>query len=42
MNKKITLKNLAEDHGCLAEYDPNAMDFNSANKYINKFLEPIA
>ena len=41
MVKKITLKDLSNEPGCLAEYDPNAMQIESAKKLINTFLEPI-
>jgi len=41
MVKKITLKDLSNETGCLAEYDPNAMQIESAKKLINTFLEPI-
>jgi molybdopterin molybdotransferase len=41
MTKKITLKDLSNEPGCLAEYDPNSMNINSAKKMINSFLEPI-
>ena len=40
MTKKITLKDLSNEPGCLAEYDPNSMNINSAKKMINSFLEP--
>ena len=41
MAKKITLKNLSNEPGCLAEYDPNAMQIESAKKLIASFIEPI-
>ncbi|MDC6484533.1 molybdopterin molybdotransferase MoeA [Methylophilaceae bacterium] len=41
MAKKITLKDLSNEPGCLAEYDPNAMQIESAKKLISNFLEPI-
>lgn len=41
MNNKITLKNLANDPGCLSEYDPNSMDFDLAQKWISQFISPI-
>jgi molybdopterin molybdotransferase len=41
MAKKITLKNLSNEPGCLAEYDPNAMQIESAKKLINSFIKPI-
>jgi molybdopterin molybdotransferase len=41
MVKKITLKDLSNEPGCLAEYDPNAMQIESAKKLINTFLKPI-
>ena len=42
MNKKISLTKLAKDPGCLSEYDPNSMDFYSAQKWISQFINPIA
>ena len=41
MTKKITLKDLSNEPGCLAEYDPNAMQIESAKKLINSFIKPI-
>jgi molybdopterin molybdotransferase len=41
MAKKITLKNLSNEPGCLAEYDPNAMQIESAKKLIASFINPI-
>jgi molybdopterin molybdotransferase len=41
MSKKITLKNLSNEPGCLAEYDPNAMQIESAKKLIASFIKPI-
>ena len=41
MNNKITLNKLAKDPGCLSEYDPNSMDFYSAQKWITQFINPI-
>ena len=41
MAKKITLKDLSNEPGCLAEYDPNAMQIESAKKLINSFIKPI-
>ena len=41
MAKKITLKDLSSEPGCLAEYDPNAMQIESAKKLISTFLKPI-
>ena len=41
MAKKITLKDLSNEPGCLAEYDPNAMQIESAKKLISTFLKPI-
>ena len=41
MNKKISLTKLAKDPGCLSEYDPNSMDFYSAQKWISQFINPI-
>ena len=41
MGKKITLKDLSSEPGCLAEYDPNAMQIDSAKELINSFIEPI-
>ena len=41
MTKDITLAELANDPGCLSEYDPNAMDFYSAQKWIAQFLTPL-
>jgi len=41
MTKKITLKDLSNEPGCLAEYDPNAMQIESAKKLIHTFLKPI-
>ena len=41
MTKKITLKDLSNEPGCLAEYDPNAMQFESAKKLLHTFLKPI-
>ena len=38
MNKKISLSKLAKDPGCQSEYDPNSMDFYSAQKWIAKFI----
>jgi len=41
MTKKITLKDLSNEPGCLAEYDPNAMQIESAKKLIGSFIKPI-
>ena len=41
MAKKSTLKDLSNEPGCLAEYDPNAMQIESAKKLISTFLKPI-
>ena len=41
MAKKITLKDLSNEPGCLAEYDPNAMQIESVKKLINSFIKPI-
>ena len=41
MSKKITLTDLARDPGCLAEYDPNAMGYHDAQKWIHQFISPI-
>ena len=41
MAKKITLKDLSNEPGCLAEYDPNAMQIESAIKLISSFIKPI-
>ena len=41
MTKKITLKVLSNEPGCLAEYDPNAMQIESAKKLISSFIKPI-
>jgi len=41
MTKKITLKDLSNEPGCLAEYDPNAMQIESAKKLIDSFIKPI-
>ena len=41
MSKKITLKDLSNEPGCLAEYDPNAMQIESAKKLISSFIKPI-
>ena len=41
MVKKITLKDLSNEPGCLAEYDPNAMQIESAKKLISSFIKPI-
>jgi len=41
MTKKITLKDLSNEPGCLAEYDPNAMQIESAKKLISSFIKPI-
>ncbi len=41
MTKKITLKDLSNEPGCFAEYDPNAMQIESAKKLINSFIKPI-
>ena len=41
MVKKITLKDLSNETGCLAEYDPNAMQIESAKKLISSFIKPI-
>jgi molybdopterin molybdotransferase len=38
--KKITLKDLYNEPGCLAEYDPNTMQIESAKKLISTFLKP--
>ena len=40
MNKKISLSKLAKDPGCQSEYDPNSMDFYSAQKWIAQFISP--
>ena len=37
MSKKITLTDLSNEPGCLAEYDPNAMQIESAKK-TNQFF----
>ena len=41
MTKKITLKVLSNEPGCLSEYDPNAMQIESAKKLISSFIKPI-
>ena len=41
MTKKITLKDLSNEPGCLAEYDPNAIKIESAKKLIHSFINPI-
>ena len=41
MNEKITIGKLAKDPGCLAEYDPNAMEYKDALKWIRQFIEPV-
>ena len=41
MEEKITLKKLAKDPGCLTEYDPNAMEYQDALKWIKQFIEPV-
>jgi molybdopterin molybdotransferase len=41
MTEKITLRKLAKDPGCLAEYDPNAMEYQDAIKWIRQFIEPV-
>ena len=41
MKEKITLGKLAKDPGCLAEYDPNAMEYQDAIKWIRQFIEPV-
>ena len=37
MAKKITLKDLSNEPGSLSEYDPNAMQIESAKKLIIPF-----
>ena len=41
MKEKITLRELAKDPGCLAEYDPNAMEYHDAIRWIRQFIEPV-
>ena len=41
MTEKITLRKLAKDPGCLAEYDPDAMEYQDAIKWIRQFIEPV-
>ena len=41
MNKKISLTKLAKDPGCLSEYDPNSVDFYSAQQWISQFINPV-
>ena len=41
MKEKITLGKLVKDPGCLAEYDPNAMEYQDALKCIRQFIEPV-
>ena len=41
MKEKITLRKLAKDLGCLAEYDPNAMEYHDAIRWIRQFIEPV-
>lgn len=41
MTKNISLTDLATDPGCLSDYDPNAMDFYSAQDWIAQFLAPL-
>ena len=41
MVNKITLKTLSNKPGCLAEYDPNAMPIDLANKLIHTFLHSV-
>ena len=41
MTKNISLTELATDPGCLSDYDPNAMDFYSAQDWIAQFLVPL-
>ena len=41
MTKKITLKVLSNEPGCLGEYDPNAMQIESAKKLISSFIKPM-
>ena len=41
MTKKITLKNLSKEPGCLAEYDSNSMSIDSAKTMIRSFIKPI-
>jgi len=41
MSEKITIGNLAKNPGCLAEYDPNAMEYKDALKWIRQFIEPV-
>jgi molybdopterin molybdotransferase len=37
--KKINLKKLKTDYGCLSEYDPNSLSFNSAQKILQQLLQ---
>ena len=40
MNKNITLKKLSRNPSCIDDYDPNAMDFEKANQFLEQFLSP--
>jgi len=41
MKKSINLKKLSKDPSCLSDYDPNAMDFEKAQLYLEQFLTPV-
>ena len=39
--KKINLKDLYEDKGCLSEYDPNSLSYDKAILYLEQLIQPI-
>ena len=36
--KKLKLTQLVDNHGCLSEYDPNALTYNKAVDLLKEFL----
>ena len=39
--KKINLKELYEDKGCLSEYDPNSLSYDKAILYLEQLIQPV-
>ena len=39
--KKINLKDLYKDKGCLSEYDPNSLSYDKAILYLEQLIQPV-
>lgn len=40
--RKINLKNLYKDQGCLSEYDPNSLSYEKALSLLEQLIQPVS